>query len=303
MNPVTWREFTRRILVIYAGPAHATRTARKMRATLHLVAALTGINTLDQLDTELAARFVAGRAETVRANTLRADLSYLAAAAQIALEEGWLQRVPRWKRVRPRPSPIVPPRVHPIADVARVLELLQSRSATWSGARLFALAATAAYTGLRRDELLWLQTEDVDLTTSLLRVQDRRRLKTLASAATVPIPPELAQICAAWLPQCGSKWLFPGLRKRDRPWIGGANGERPCDRLRQTAEELGIPGFTLASLRHTFATWARRRWGLSGIQLMDVLRHTSPRTQAWYVHDEPDPTALVRSVQAVSYRA
>ena len=60
--------------------------------------------------------------------------------------------------------------------------------------------ATIAYTGLRRDEALTLKAEDVSLATGLLAVSDRTRRKTAISAAPVPIPPELAQILATWLP-------------------------------------------------------------------------------------------------------
>jgi integrase len=299
---MSWAEFSRRIEVIYSGPAHAPRTARKMHQVLELVRIHTGILRIDQLDTELAAGFVARRSATVSAATVRGDLAYLSAAATIAVEEGWLERPPRWKRIRPRRTKPVYPKVHAIAQVGAVLELLRSRSETWTGARLHAVAAVAAYTGLRRDEILWLKCEDVDLAAGLLRVVDRRRLKTQASAAAVPICPELRSILEAWLPRTGSGWLFPAVRKRDRPWVGGANGERPCERIREAGRECGVDGFTLSSLRHAFATWARRRWGLSSLELQEVLRHTSPRTQAWYLHPDPDPAAIVRAVERVSYR-
>ena len=297
--PMSWAEFQRRVATIYAGPAHAPRTARKMHQVLDLVRIHTRILMIDQLDTELAAGFVARRSETVSAATVRGDLAYLSAAATIAVEEGWLARAPRFKRVRPRPTRPTLPKVHAIAQVGAVLELLRSRSETWAGARLHALAAVAAYTGLRRDEILWLKCEDVDLATGLLHVVERRRLKTEASAAAVPIPPELGAILATWLPRCGSEWLFPGIRKRG-PWTGGANGMRPCERIREAGRECGVEGLTLLSLRHTFATHARRQWGLSALELADVLRHTSPATQRWYVHG-PRQEELVASVSRVSY--
>ena len=77
-------------------------------------------------------------------------------------------------------------------------------------------------------------------------------------------------------------------------------GERACDRIRQAGQEVGVAGFTLLSLRHSFATHARRHWGLSAIELADVLRHTSPATQRWYVH-EGRLDELVSSVKWVSY--
>lgn len=189
---------------------------------------------------------------------------------------------------------------HSIEDVARVLGYLRQMAArSWLGERLYALAATVAYTGLRRDEVLTLKVEDVSLFMALITVSDRQRRKTERSASVVPIPRELSEILAYWLPRCGSEWLFPGVR-RQGPWTGGACGERACDRVRQAGQEVGVAGFTLLSLRHSFATHARRQWGLSELQLADVLRHTSPVMQRFYVH-EAHLADLVKSVSRVSY--
>ncbi len=189
---------------------------------------------------------------------------------------------------------------HSIQEVARVLEYLGAGIGNWVNHRLYALVATVAYTGLRRDEALTLMVIDVSLVWGVLNISDRQRRKTEASAATVPIPPELAGILRAWLPRCGCEWVFPGVSAL-RPWTGGACGERAGDRVRQAGQEVGVTGFTLQSLRHTWATHARRRWGLSDIEVATVLRHGSLATQAWYVHDDPDPGAIVRSVSRVSY--
>ena len=155
--------------------------------------------------------------------------------------------------------------------------------------------------GLRRDEALTLMVIDVDLDASLLTVSDRERRKTERSAAAVPIPPELVEILRAWIPRCASRWVFPGIRRKG-PWTGGACGERACDQIRQAGQDVGVAGLTLMSLRHTWATHARRTWGLSEIEVATVLRHSSPATQAWYVHDDPDPGAIIRSVEKVSYQ-
>jgi len=269
-----------------------------MRRVLFLVADL-GVKSTAGLTTELAARFVAERARIVNTNTIRGDLSYLSAACSFAVEEGWLDHPPRFKRVRPRPVRSKIPKCHSIEDVSRVLEYLGKRTMDWEGHRLYALAASVAYTGLRRDEALTLRLDDLNLPASLLIVSDRHRRKTEKSAAVVPIPPELGVILGDWLPRCGSEWLFPGVR-RQGPWTGGKCGERACDRVRQAGQKVGVAGFTLLSLRHSFATHARRQWGLSAIELADVLRHTSPATQQWYVH-EARLEELVASVSRVSY--
>jgi integrase len=300
MRPIPFARFFDMIDVIYRSPGHAPRTAAKMRHILDLIGRM-GVRTTAELTTELVAKFVTERSKIVNPNTVRGDLSYLSAACSLAVEEGWLERPPRFKRLRPQPVRSKMPKCHSIEEVARVLEYLRQRSESWKGHRLYALAATVAYTGLRRDEALTLQEEDVNLVMGLLTVSDRERRKTEKSIAVVPIPPELSEILLSWLPRCQSEFLFPGIRNQG-PWTGGACGERACDRVRQAGLEVGVPGFTLLSLRHTFATHARRAWGLSDIELATILRHSSPATQTWYVHEDPDPCAIVRVVGKVSYR-
>jgi integrase len=292
--------FRERLLSLYAPPMRSARTLKKMARVLSLVAGVGAASTED-LTTERAAEFV--RLRTLAGaspNTIRGELGYLSAACTYAVEEGYLERCPRFKRVRPRPAPPSRPRVHAIEDVGRVLERLRSRAVTWEGRRLYALASVAAYTGLRRDELLWLECSDVRLEERLIEVVARRRLKTEGSAAPVPIPPPLSAVLAGWLPEAGPRWLFPAL-KRSAPWTGGTSGRRPCDRLRHAGEECGVEGLTFQSLRHTFATWCRRRWGLSSLELADCLRHTSPRTQAHYVGS--DRAGLVAAVANIAYPA
>lgn len=299
MRSIPFQKFVASILAVYSGPGHAPRTAAKMRHVLDMIRLL-GVKTTADLTTELIARFVSERSEVVNASTVRGDLSYLSAACTYAVEEGWLERAPRFKRVRPRATKPTTPMCHSVDDVGRVLEYLRSRAECWEGGRLHALAAVVAYTGLRRDEALYLRCEDVDSALSVLRIVARRRLKTLGSEASVPMPTELAMIMESWLPKTESVWLFPGVR-RVGPWTGGKCGERAGDRLKQAGEACGVVGFTLASLRHTFATLARRRWGLSAIEVATILRHSNINTQRWYVHDDPDPSAIVRAVSKVSY--
>jgi integrase len=298
---VPFARFSRSILGTYDTPAHAPRTLAKLRHVLGLLASLEGIESTADLTTENLARFVRWRSAQVCPNTVRSELAYLSAACTFAAEEGWLEHAPRFARIRPRPSPAARPRAHSIEEIARLLEVLRARASSWEGGRLLALASLVAYTALRRDEALFLRVEDVNLTMGRIRIVARPRLKTLAAAAEVPICPELAELLAAWLPRCGSEWVFPCASKPGRPWVGGAYGTRPTELLREVGLELGIEGLTLASLRHTWATWARRRWNLSALEVQEVLRHTSPRTQELYLHPDPDPSAIVRAVKGVSY--
>lgn len=300
MKRIDWCEFSTRMSAVYKGPHRSPRTRKKLDYVLSLAGELGARSTAD-LTTEFAARFVAERAAKVSINTVRGELRYLKAATNFAIEEEWLERGPKWRRIWPRKGARVRPVLFEIAEVAKVLALLEARSHDWDWHRLYALTATVAYTAIRKQEALHIRAEDVDLPGRLIAVVSRpeNRLKTVEAEAPVPIPEELAEILACWAPRAGSDWLFPGRRRRG-PWTGGANGERPTDRLRAAAEECGVRGLTLAALRHTFATWSRKRWGLDARQLMRALRHTTERTQEHYV--QPECADLVASVARVSYR-
>ncbi|WP_422930091.1 tyrosine-type recombinase/integrase [Singulisphaera sp. PoT] len=182
-----------------------------------------------------------------------------------------------------------------------MLELLRSRSKkNWSAGRLHALAAVYAFTGLRRNEALRLRVEDVDLVQGVIFVRPNGgRLKTKKSRAPVPCPAALGKILCNWLSRCGSEWVFPCVRKRDRPWMHGKAGCRPGDRLKAAGKEAGVEGFTPQSLRHSLATHLAGWWGLKEKQIQLILRHTTVKTQRHYVH--PDVVNLCKSVRDFDY--
>jgi integrase len=311
MNALPVGEFRRRVSALYAPPIRSRNTQSKMETVLKLVARA-GIRSTDELSTENLARFVTSRASSVGVNTIRGDLLYLAAACKIAVEEGWLDRLPNWGRIRPRPAP-AKVAFHSAEEIGRWLKSLEAGATSWRGARLLALGATVAYTGLRRMEALWLRREDVDVAQGTLAIVERAgRLKTLASAAVIPMPPELTRILGAWLPRIDEErrescsglwppscsWLIPGVRC-EGPWTGGPKGDKAVDAIRRSGEAVGIQGLTLLSLRHSYASAAALRFGLTLYELCRMLRHTSPATQRWYVHVLDQD--LVRAAARVVY--
>jgi len=291
--PIPFAEFRERLLALYEPPQRARTTWKKMGVVLDTVAALGGVESTSDLGTDLVRRFIAGRPAGESPNTTYTMLGYLRAACNLATAEGLVRISPfavrrSWvRKVTPRA-----PKVHSRREIARVLDLAAADAAgrrgwgRWRALRLHAMTATAAYTGLRLGELLHLLTTDLDLDARMASVVSRvgSRLKTEASAAPVPMPDALVGILAAWIPHCGSIWLWPNA-EHSGPWIGGSPGHKPLDRLKALGERAHVRGLTWQSLRHSWATHAEF-WGLTDVQIMRVLRHTNTRTQHHYRHAE-----------------
>jgi integrase len=171
----------------------------------------------------------------------------------------------------------------------------QLATAAWRAARLRAVVYTFAFTGARRRELLGLAVEDVDLVASTITIRTNRRrgLKTRKSAARLPIAAQLGQVLAEWISLAGSEWLFPGVRRK-APWLEGPCGDKALDQVKALGLRAGVPGLTLQSFRHTFASLSEG-WGIGELALQRILRHTRIRTQRAYRHELP---AVLREAAA-----
>lgn len=300
MPAIDFDTFASHAVRIYRLRPRGTRL--KVAQALDVLASTGSVRTTADLTTAAAADFVAAYAPGRRANTVIGLLSYLKALCNLAVEEGWLERAPAWRRVWPRPSPPCRARDLGRAAVGRLLAHLAARPATWEARRLHALVSLVAYTGVRRCEALLAGADQLDLGRSLFLVRPAPggTLKTAASAAAVPLPDAAADVLRDWLPCCRGPWLFPGVRHRG-PWAGGAAGSRAIDHLKRSALEVGIPWISWHALRHTFATACLGAWGVPLWAVQRVLRHTSSRTTEGYLHlDGVD--LLVPIVRGLSYR-
>lgn len=262
----------------------AKKTAQKMRQVLTTFAALPGVATTADLDVGGVAAFLEALADR-HPNTRFTLASYLRRACNYAVGRGYAAISPfaAWPEWTQAVEP-TPPAAHPLASIRRVLDHLAARAGDFAGGRLHALAATLSMTGLRRDEALFLQPRDVDLPGRTIRVVLRRRLKRPTAARSVPVGDELAGVLEGWMPRAGASWVFPGVRGKGA-WHGGAPGYRPTDRLAAAAEAAGVPGFTPASLRHSFATLCATVWNVPPAALQVIMGHTDLKTtMRYYVH-------------------
>jgi integrase len=156
----------------------------------------------------------------------------------------------------------------------------------WESLRLRAAVYTYAFTGARKNEILGSKVADYDLSAGLVSIRgnDRRPLKTAASAARLPMAAELVTVLAGWLPLCGSPWAFPNKFRRG-PWLHGPHGNKAIDQVKALGARAGVHGLTILGLRHSFGTQAEG-WGWGELLLQRVLRHTTVQTQRGYRHED-----------------
>jgi integrase len=306
MPAIALSKFRSKFLVLYKPPQRSQATYGQMSHILDLVAGIEKpkIRTTAHFTQEMVAAYVCRRSEAVCANTIVGELGYLKAACTWAEEESFVERSPfRGKRkstrswIRPEPPRQQP--WHSMESMVRLFESLSGNVDDWIGHRLYALSLLVALTGVRRDEALYTQVADIDWAYPVLRVMGRRRLKTIASAAPVPIPDQLAEALRSWVPRTDSIWLFPGIRRLG-PWDQASCGYRPLDRLAAAGEAVGIKGLTFQSLRHSWATHAESAWGITEPVIQRCLRHTSPFTSQIYRH--ADLANLAAATRAIGYR-
>lgn len=280
MPSIPYSRFKAEVEELYQDPGTARKTYLQMRQVLREFAEV-GLARTSDMDELAIVRWKKAHPDRGPWRT-RSLLLTWRAATNIALAKRYLRVSPFAVRKLDRwVSPSEPDTVrhHSLRSIGLVMTHLQGRSGlTWEDHRLFALAATVAWTGVRASEAHHALASDFDLAGGVFIIDSRRRrLKTKASGQPVAIPAALGGFLEAWLPSCGSTWAFPGSRRK-APWLGGSPGRKPLDRLKAEALAVGVEGFTFQSLRHSWATHAEGPWGLSDPQIQRNLRHTTIRT-------------------------
>jgi len=151
-----------------------------------------------------------------------------------------------------------------------------------------ALYLTAAFTGLRRGELLALRWRDVDFTGSVLRVRASYAAGAVTSpksgkVRSVPLAPEVAQALA----RLGDRGLFTS--EDDLVFVGEAGGflDGSALRRRYTAalKRAALRPLHFHDLRHTFGTRMIAKADIRRVQ--EWMGHADIQTTMRYLHYAP----------------
>jgi len=220
--------------------------------------------------------------------TVANHLTLLIAMLNLAVDLGWLLRVPRIRKPKVRLFSTDYHYLRTDEEIARVL-----RAARDEGELVWTLYATAIYTGLREGELAALQWQDVDFNQRLITVQRSFDGPTKAGDVRyVPLLDILLPLLRDWRLRCPGRLLFPN---RD----GGMH--QPSARIFQEVlhRVLDAAGFekidrkgkkrhyvVFHDLRHTFAS----HWVMKGgdiFKLQKILGHKSIVMTMRYAHLAP----------------
>jgi integrase len=165
-----------------------------------------------------------------------------------------------------------------------------------------AIFLTAAFTGLRRGELLALRWRDVDFAGSVIRVRASYaggKLTTPKSGKVRSVP--MAPSVASALARLGQRGLFVG--EDDLVFVGDVGGHLDGSALRRryaaALKRAGLRPLRFHDLRHTFGTRMIAKADIRRVQ--EWMGHADVQTTMRYLHYAPrgDEAELIAEAFAI----
>jgi integrase len=320
VGPVAWSQFHAEIASDFSYPKCSKQHAGRFRLVCRMMEEI-GVETTDDLNLAMVDLFIGSR-QWKSKYYLQSLLIMVRTITHLA--------------VRFRYREVSPFTIKPISKYVkcgkppgtRHLTLLQCRAlleslkreteqrqgwSRWKACRLELCVNIALYTGIRRNELLRLQIQDIDLSARLIRLNahnEEGRLKTDASEDSVPIPEALAPIIDEWvrrwrlaapagfqLPDPVPPWMVPTCSRKS-PWVWGSPESRAIAQLQAAGRRAGLGHITWHMLRRSLAT-ALEAKGVEGPMISRVLRHTSTKTTETFYQrrDEANMLAAMKDLQ------
>lgn len=141
----------------------------------------------------------------------------------------------------------------------------------------------ALYTGARKDAVLSLKWDQVDLDRGRINFRPSDKTQTNKLRAHIPIPRRLRTfLLSAKRRECEDGWVIHDKGQRIKDIGDARNGSFGSACLR-----AGLSDVTPHTLRHTCGTWLAQ----AGVDLHKIggwLGHSDSRTTALYAHHHPD---------------
>jgi site-specific recombinase XerD len=232
----------------------------------------------------------------VTPTTINKEIIKLAQLLDIALERGAIAQNPARKIKRLRDLRERKPRALTKDEITRLLEAAQAEKKLFRGLA-YEVISTYLYTGMRREELIWLEWEDVDLERRKITIQAKAEFKTKSGKARiVGIASTLAGIIAT-LPRTG-RYVFGGTshssparientKERMAREVPFMKGDGVGHAFRKLVKKSGLPDtITLHSLRHTYITHLMEA-GVNPRRVQELAGHGDMSTTWRYAHTLP----------------
>ena len=238
---------------------------------------------VERIDALMAAR------QHLSPKTVRNIVTLLVTMLNVAVDLGWLDRVPRVRKPRVRMFNSDYRYLRNKDEVRRFLDAARD-----DGLDVYTLYAAAIFTGMREGELAGLRWSDVDFDRRLITVQRSFAGPTKAGDVRyVPVLDGLLSILRAWRLRAGGSW-FVFANEAD-------NMHRPSarifqERLHRVLDAAGFPRppaevrhvhyINFHSLRHTFAS----HWVMGGgdlFRLQKIMGHKTVQMTMRYAHLQP----------------
>ena len=231
----------------------------------------------------------------LRPKTVRNHLILLGTMLRLAVDLGWLHKMPRIDKPKVRAFSTDYRYLRTEDEVRRLL-----RAARDEGDDTFAMYATAIFTGMRAGELAALTWACVDFDTGLITIQASfDGLTKSGDVRYVPILDGLRPVLCEWRLKCHGRLVFPNqvgamhqpsariFQERLHRVLDAAGFPRP-PATRREKHHVHFHG-----LRHTFAS----HWVMNGgdlFKLQKVLGHKSVEMTMRYAHLAPAAFAADR---------
>ncbi len=237
--------------------------------------------------------FRSERLKSISATTINKEMIKLGQLLDLAMERGAITENPARQIRRLRDLRERKPRALTKDEIARLLTVAKDEKRLLGG-MAYPIICTYLYTGMRREELVWLEWEDVDLEKRRITIQSKvgapasrrddpaREVITFMTksgrARLVGIAPTLVGILAT-LPREG-RYVFGGAL----PLMQGDGIGHAFKKLAKKANLL--PTITLHSLRHTYISHLMEA-GVNPRRVQELAGHATFSTTWRYAHTLP----------------
>jgi len=229
------------------------------------------------------------RIKLISASTINKELIKLGQLLDMAMERGAITLNPAREIRRLRDLRERKPRALTKEETSRLLEAARAEKRLFHGLA-HEIISTYLYTGMRREELVWLEWEDIDLERRRLTIQSKIPMNNsmnnllpdfktkTGKARVVGIASTLAGILAT-LPRTG-RYVFGGA-------LPLMQGDSIGHAFKKLAKKANLPTtITLHSLRHTYITHLMEA-GVNPRRVQELAGHATFSTTWRYSHTLP----------------